>query len=84
MHMGYNDARRFPDFSYISKTGNFTNALDCIIITHLYVNSTCRNKLTTPFSHLDHCGALPFFTEMCGYDGPIYMTVRQLRSHSAI
>src|SRR4051812_44749771 len=22
----------------------------------------------------DHCGALPFFTEMCGYDGPIYMT----------
>jgi Cft2 family RNA processing exonuclease len=25
---------------------------------------------------LDHCGALPYFTEMCGYDGPIYMTVR--------
>lgn len=25
-------------------------------------------------SHLDHCGALPYFTEMCGYDGPIYMT----------
>ena len=24
--------------------------------------------------HLDHCGALPYFTEMCGYDGPIYMT----------
>lgn len=24
--------------------------------------------------HLDHCGALPFFTEMMGYDGPIYMT----------
>ena len=23
---------------------------------------------------LDHCGALPYFTEMCGYDGPIYMT----------
>ena len=22
----------------------------------------------------DHCGALPYFTEMCGYDGPIYMT----------
>ena len=24
--------------------------------------------------HLDHCGALPYFTEMVGYDGPLYMT----------
>lgn len=53
------DERRFPDFSYISKTGDFTEMLDCVIISHF---------------HLDHCGALPFFTEMCGYDGPIYMT----------
>ncbi|KAJ1925444.1 Integrator complex subunit 11 [Tieghemiomyces parasiticus] len=59
MHMGFNDERRFPDFSYISKDGRYTEALDCIIISHF---------------HLDHCGALPFFTEMCGYDGPIYMT----------
>ncbi|KAF9102550.1 Integrator complex subunit 11 [Mortierella sp. GBA35] len=59
MHMGYNDERRFPDFSYISKTGDFTEMLDCVIISHF---------------HLDHCGALPFFTDMCGYDGPIYMT----------
>lgn len=22
----------------------------------------------------DHCGALPYFSEMVGYDGPIYMT----------
>lgn len=57
--MGYQDGRRFPDFSYISKTGNFTDMLDAVIISHF---------------HLDHCGALPFFTEMCGYDGPIYMT----------
>lgn len=57
--MGYQDARRFPDFSYISKTGNYTDVLDAVIISHF---------------HLDHCGALPFFTEMCGYDGPIYMT----------
>ncbi|KAI9309595.1 beta-lactamase-like protein [Cunninghamella echinulata] len=57
--MGYNDARRFPDFTYISKTGNFTDIIDCIIISHF---------------HLDHCGALPYFTEMLGYDGPIYMT----------
>lgn len=27
------------------------------------------------FSHLDHIGALPYFTEVCGYRGPIYMTV---------
>lgn len=57
--MGYTDARRFPDFSYISKTGNYTDVLDAVIISHF---------------HLDHCGALPFFTEMCGYSGPIYMT----------
>lgn len=57
--MGYQDNRRFPDFSYISKTGNYTDILDAVIISHF---------------HLDHCGALPFFTEMCGYDGPIYMT----------
>jgi integrator complex subunit 11 len=37
MHMGYDDARRFPDFNFISKSGNFTNAIDCIIITHLYL-----------------------------------------------
>ena len=24
--------------------------------------------------HLDHCGALPYMSEMVGYDGPIYMT----------
>ena len=26
-------------------------------------------------SHLDYIGALPYFTEICGYHGPIYMTV---------
>lgn len=35
MHMGMNDARRFPDFSYISKNGQFTKVIDCVIITHL-------------------------------------------------
>ena len=24
--------------------------------------------------HLDHCGALPFMTEVVGYNGPVYMT----------
>ena len=59
MHMGYNDERRFPDFSYLSKTGDFDSVLDCVIISHF---------------HLDHCGGLPHFTEMCGYNGPIFMT----------
>ncbi|KAL9651662.1 hypothetical protein ABK040_001607 [Willaertia magna] len=59
MHMGYNDERKFPDFKFISKTGQFTQNIDCVIISHF---------------HLDHCGALPYFTEVCGYDGPIYMT----------
>jgi len=83
MHMGYDDDRRFPNFSFISKTGNFTNAIDCVIITHLYLpppaqheDRHCVNQSIG--SHLDHCGALAYFTEMCGYDGPIYMTVRPL------
>ncbi|XWS69390.1 hypothetical protein CRYUN_Cryun04dG0175000 [Craigia yunnanensis] len=59
MHMGYTDSRRYPDFSLISKTGDFDNTLTCVIITHF---------------HLDHIGALPYFTEVCGYTGPIYMT----------
>ncbi|XP_064642265.1 integrator complex subunit 11-like [Lineus longissimus] len=59
MHMGYNDERRFPDFTYINKDGPLTEFLDCVIISHF---------------HLDHCGALPYMSEMVGYDGPIYMT----------
>ncbi|XP_072977847.1 cleavage and polyadenylation specificity factor subunit 3-II isoform X2 [Typha angustifolia] len=59
MHMGYLDGRRYPDFSLISGTGDFDSALTCIVITHF---------------HLDHVGALPYFTEVCGYQGPIYMT----------
>ena len=59
MHMGYHDHRRYPDFSLISKPGEFDQSLTCIIITHF---------------HLDHVGALPYFTEVCGNSGPIYMT----------
>ncbi|KAI9103139.1 beta-lactamase-like protein, partial [Phlyctochytrium arcticum] len=59
MHMGYSDSRRFPDFSFISKSGAFDANLDCVIISHF---------------HLDHCGALPHFTEKHGFSGPIYMT----------
>ncbi|CAA6669787.1 unnamed protein product [Spirodela intermedia] len=62
MHMGYSDARSFPDFSLIPHAGEgrFDSAISCVIITHF---------------HLDHIGALPYFTEVCGYNGPIYMTV---------
>ncbi|KAJ2720251.1 Integrator complex subunit 11 [Coemansia sp. Benny D115] len=59
MHMGYNDERRFPDFNYISTGSDFTSRIDAVVITHF---------------HLDHCGALPHFTEQRGYHGPIYMT----------
>jgi len=61
MHMGYNDERRFPDFSYITQDEPLNEHLDCVIISHF---------------HLDHCGALPYMTEMKGpYNGPIFMTV---------
>jgi len=59
MHMGFNDDRRFPDFTYVAREGRLTDKIDCLIISHF---------------HLDHCGALPYMTEMVGYDGPIYMT----------
>ncbi|PAV63552.1 hypothetical protein WR25_20829 [Diploscapter pachys] len=58
MHMGYQDERRFPDFSYINP-GRLDEHLSCVIITHF---------------HLDHCGALPHMSEIVGFDGPIYMT----------
>ncbi|KAK8933212.1 Cleavage and polyadenylation specificity factor subunit 3-II [Platanthera zijinensis] len=59
MHMGHLDNLRYPDFSKIPESGDFNSALTCIVITHF---------------HLDHVGALPYFTEVCGYSGPIYMT----------
>lgn len=59
IHMGYSDERRYPSFKYISDIGNFNKLIDCVIISHF---------------HLDHCGALPYFTEVLGYEGPIYTT----------
>jgi integrator complex subunit 11 len=61
MHMGFQDHRRFPDFSLLKQPGQrgFTDCVDLVIISHF---------------HLDHCGALPHFTEQAGYDGPILMT----------
>ncbi|MES1904979.1 MAG: Integrator complex subunit 11, partial [Paramarteilia canceri] len=60
--------RKFPDFSFISNSSmsnqddpstDLTGEIDCVLISHF---------------HLDHCGALPYLTEMVGYSGPIYMT----------
>lgn len=59
MHMGYLDHRRYPDFTRISPSRDLNSALSCIIITHF---------------HLDHVGALAYFTEVLGYNGPVYMT----------
>ena len=58
MHMGFDDERRFPDFKYITDT-NLNGYLDCVLISHF---------------HLDHCGSLPFMSEVVGFDGPIFMT----------
>lgn len=38
---------------------NLTNIVDCVLISHF---------------HLDHSGALPYMSEIVGYDGPIIMT----------
>ncbi|KAF1744373.1 hypothetical protein MXB_156, partial [Myxobolus squamalis] len=59
MHMCYSDSRKYPDFSFITKTGTLTDFIDCVLISHF---------------HLDHCGSLPYMVEQVGYDGPIYMT----------
>lgn len=85
MHMGYDDERRFPDFSYVSKSGDYTGAIDAVVISHFHLGkqdgggngrqSVYRLTLYTRRScTTDHSGALPYFTEMCGYDGPVYMT----------
>ncbi|KAI5191262.1 integrator complex subunit 11 [Nematocida sp. AWRm77] len=58
MHMGHTDARRFPEFKLLGPEP-YTGTVDCVLITHF---------------HMDHCGGLPYFTEKCGYNGPIYMT----------
>ncbi|TPX42461.1 hypothetical protein SeMB42_g05114 [Synchytrium endobioticum] len=66
--MGYTDHRRFPDFHYVKsnlssinprKPDALDDMIDLALISH---------------AHLDHCGALPYMTEVIGYNGPIIMT----------
>nr|CAB3457001.1 unnamed protein product [Digitaria exilis] len=74
MHMGYHDRRHYPDFARaLAAWGapDFTSALACVVITHFFLRT---EEALLPYSHLDHIGALPYFTEVCGYHGPIYMT----------
>lgn len=59
IHMGVTDETRFPDFSFITADEPITKYINCVLISHF---------------HLDHCGSLPYLTEMVGYNGPIYMS----------
>jgi integrator complex subunit 11 len=61
-------AQQYPDFKAFTANArsskqemsdNFTDVFDCVLISHF---------------HLDHCGALPYFTEIVGYNGPIIAT----------
>jgi integrator complex subunit 11 len=43
MHMGFNDERRFPDFSFVcgdEPGANLTSHLDCVIISHFHLGNT--------------------------------------------
>ena len=91
VHMGYNDARKFPEFQRLIKkfkksqtedkeksqeTSNINNNIND---TYKFVDKKNNNQdysnivdlLIISHFHLDHCGALPFFTELLGYKGPI-------------
>jgi integrator complex subunit 11 len=59
IHVGLRGPDRFPNFRPASPAGDYTSSIAAVLVTHF---------------HLDHCGALPVFTEMCGYRGPVLMT----------
>jgi len=58
VHVGFDNRRRFPDFRLVSMDGRYDEAIDAVFVTHF---------------HIDHCGALPVFTEVLGYNGPVLM-----------
>ena len=83
VHMGYNDERKFPEFQRLikkfKKTINEEKEEKKDNNTYKYVDKKYNNQdysnivdlLIISHFHLDHCGALPFFTELLGYKGPI-------------
>ncbi len=46
---------------FITLAGGLTSASSCFVDNFSHF-------------HLDHCGALPYMSEMVGFKGPIYMT----------
>jgi Cft2 family RNA processing exonuclease len=52
--------QKYPNFNFLTdkELGNDIK-IDLVLLSHF---------------HNDHCGALPYFTEQYGYDGPIIMT----------
>jgi len=52
--------QKFPNFNFLTDEKVGLNVkVDLVLISHF---------------HNDHCGALPYFTEQYGYDGPVIMT----------
>lgn len=52
--------QKFPNFNFLKdKNVGLDIEIDLVLISHF---------------HNDHCGALPYFTEQFGYEGPIVMT----------
>ncbi len=43
----------------MSSEGRHDTVIDAVVITHY---------------HIDHIAALPYFTNKCGYDGPVFMS----------
>lgn len=63
--------------SYLTCTHLFyPSALSRLLFFLLFSFAPFLASISHAHSHLDHCGALPYFTEVLGYDGPIFMTVR--------
>ena len=72
VHMGYTDERKYPDFKrLISKYKKSEDNKNKNIKTEKNDYSEVVDLLIISHFHLDHCGALPYFTEILGYKNPI-------------
>lgn len=82
-HMAFNDERKFPEFKRLVKSKSKYNNFDMALINNncMYKNleeahdyNKAIDLLIISHFHLDHCGALPYFTELLGYSNPIICT----------